>query len=90
MDATPYKAPSWMRYRLRKLLIVLAVLPPLSAWTWIEYAKHCKLQQQREALRRLFSVAAGNGLLVVVPAANSASGDPNNERVFSFCIGITR
>ena len=79
-----------MRYRLRTLLFLLAVLPPLLAWTWIEYAKYRTLQQQREALKRQFPVSAGSGLRVVVPAANSASGAPSDEQVFSFHIGTTR
>jgi hypothetical protein len=35
-----------MRYRLRTLLILLAVLPPLLAWGWGEYDKY------RERMRR--------------------------------------
>ena len=41
-----------IRYRLRTLLIVLAVGPPLAACGWSEYAKYCERQRQREAWRR--------------------------------------
>jgi len=41
-----------MRYRLRTLLIVLAVGPMLGAWGWSEYAKRRELERQREAWRR--------------------------------------
>ena len=79
-----------MRYRLRTLLIVVALGPLVLAWIWIECAKYRKLQGQREALTRSFSVRAGSGLRVVVPAANSMSGDPNDEQVFSFQVGFHR
>jgi len=78
-----------MRFRLRTLLIVLALGPPMLGWMWIEYAKYRTLQQQREALRRQFLVPAGSGARVLVPAANS-SGDPNDEQVFSFHVGFSR
>jgi hypothetical protein len=79
-----------MRFRLRTLLILLAVLPPLLAWTWMEYARYRTLEQQREALTMQFPVQAGSGLRVVVPAASSAPADPSNEQVFSFHVGFTR
>jgi len=79
-----------MRFRLRTLLIVSALGPPMLAWMWIEYAKYRTPQQQREALRRQFLVPAGSGARVLVPAANSTSGDPNDERVFSFHVGFNR
>jgi hypothetical protein len=41
-----------MCYRLRTLLIVLAVGPPLGAGAWSEYARHCERQRQQEAWRR--------------------------------------
>ena len=41
-----------MRYRLRTLLIVLAVGPVLGAWGWSEYANHRELMRQREAWRQ--------------------------------------
>jgi hypothetical protein len=41
-----------MRYRLRTLLIVLAVGPPLAACGWSEYARHCERERQREAWQR--------------------------------------
>ena len=34
MDENPYKAPSWMRFRLRTLLIVVFVSGPLCGWVW--------------------------------------------------------
>jgi hypothetical protein len=79
-----------MRYRLRTLLVLLAVLPPLLAWTWMEYARYRTLQQQREALTMQFPVQAGRGLRVVVPAADAAPADPSNEQVFNFYIGVAR
>jgi hypothetical protein len=42
-----------MRYRLRTLLIVLAVGPPLGAWGWSEYAKYCERKEELEALKKL-------------------------------------
>jgi hypothetical protein len=37
-----------MRYRLRTLVILLAVLPPALAWGWVEYGKH----RERAAMKR--------------------------------------
>ena len=39
-----------MRYRLRTLLIVLAILPPLASWTYIAAMKQAALAR-RKALR---------------------------------------
>jgi hypothetical protein len=40
-----------MRYRLRTLLIVLALVPPLLALGWWEYSARRLAQQQRETIR---------------------------------------
>jgi hypothetical protein len=79
-----------MRYRLRTLLIVLAVLPPLLAWTWSEYARFRTREQQRAAAASQFSIPAGRGFRIVIPAANPASSDLSNEQVFSFHVGFQR
>lgn len=40
-----------MRYRLRTLLILLAILPPLLAWGWHEWQEHLERQRMAELLR---------------------------------------
>jgi hypothetical protein len=40
-----------MRYRLRTLLILLAVGPPVAAWGWSEYQEHCERVRQEAAFR---------------------------------------
>jgi hypothetical protein len=90
-----------MRYRLRTLLILLAILPPLLAISWVkwqEYREHLAEQQRRAE----YHLRAANGLRINIPAAGpvaiegqnpsatSPSGAPSNEQVFSFHIGITR
>ena len=51
-----------MRYRLRTLLIVLAVLPPLLAWGWSLWRHVSNDAIRRESLRALREVekSAGN------------------------------
>ena len=34
MDENSYKAPRWMRFRLRTLLIVMLLSGPLCGWVW--------------------------------------------------------
>jgi hypothetical protein len=36
-----------MRYRLRTLLILLAVGPPMLAWTWFAWLEFCERQQSQ-------------------------------------------
>jgi hypothetical protein len=38
-----------MRYRLRTLLIVLALGPIVGAWGWSEYSRRREIERQREA-----------------------------------------
>jgi hypothetical protein len=40
-----------MRYRLRTLLILLAILPPLLAMSWWKYSAWRAERERREALR---------------------------------------
>jgi len=40
-----------MRYHLRTLLILLAILPPALAWGWSEYGKYREAQRQREEFK---------------------------------------
>jgi hypothetical protein len=42
-----------MRYRLRTLLILLALLPPLLAVGWVKYVAWKAEQEQREQINRL-------------------------------------
>jgi hypothetical protein len=41
-----------MRYRLRTLLLLLAVLPPTMAWGWSEYGKYREREGLREEMQR--------------------------------------
>jgi hypothetical protein len=64
-----------MRFRLRTLLIVLAVGPPLLAWAWSEYrARHVTWEG---ALREAKSVGIHGRGLVSVPKIQKASPDEN-------------
>jgi hypothetical protein len=36
-----------MRYRLRTLLILLAILPPMVAWTWFGYWAYCDYRERQ-------------------------------------------
>ena len=88
-----------MRYRLRTLLILLAIMPPFLAICWLKYADCWLKYSERDSEYRL---RAGNGLRINIPAAGpvaiegqypvatSPSGAPSDEQVFSFHIGITR
>jgi hypothetical protein len=42
-----------MRYKLRTLLILLAILPPLLAVGWSQYGKYVERQRQAEELRKI-------------------------------------
>ncbi len=42
-----------MRYRLRSLLIVVALLPLVLSLGWSEYAKYRERERQRQAEKRL-------------------------------------
>jgi hypothetical protein len=44
-----------MRYRLRTLLILLAVLPPVLAVAWVKYSAW-RAEQERQRLLRAISV----------------------------------
>jgi hypothetical protein len=55
-----------MRYRLRTLLIVLTLLPPLLAGSWWKYSAWQAEQERRRA------------------------AEAENERIFSFYLGLTR
>jgi hypothetical protein len=73
-----------MRYRLRTLLILLAVLPPLLAIGWLKYSEwHAERQRLAAALERRPAIT------FAFPALRSAPGAAGEE-VFSFYIGIAR
>ena len=52
MEKSARKAPPRMRYRSRTLLVLMAVAPPLLAWSRPEYAEYRVREQMREAWRR--------------------------------------
>jgi hypothetical protein len=54
-----------MRYRLRTLLILLAVGPPFAAWTWCEFRARQDEAIWQEALSQAKSVTHGPGLMIV-------------------------
>ena len=70
-----------MRYRLRTLLIVLAILPPLLAWGWLAWQEHAiesKRQAERAKMKRILEeysnqVAGGGWQLLYAPPENLAS-----------------
>jgi len=41
-----------MRYRLRTLLILLALAPPAMAWTWSEYTRYRERQRLQDEWKR--------------------------------------
>jgi hypothetical protein len=45
-----------MRYRLRTLMILMALIPPALAWGWSEYGKYRDRERLREELQREFEV----------------------------------
>jgi hypothetical protein len=46
------EALAMLRYKLRTLLIVLALGPPLLAYGWSEYGKYSERERLREELQR--------------------------------------
>jgi hypothetical protein len=46
------------RYRLRTLLIVLALGPPFLAGAWLNYNRWMILQRERESMRELEAIMA--------------------------------
>ena len=50
-----------MRFRLRTLLIVLAILPPLMAWGWWKYDAW-KVEQERRAAEAAAAAEAENAV----------------------------
>src|SRR5437016_4744578 len=49
----PSRYNNAMRFRLRTLLIVLALAPPMLAWAWLNYdqwARECAAQRELESI----------------------------------------
>lgn len=67
-----------MRYRLRTLLILVALLPPLMAWGWMRYAA-LRAEQERSRLelaamrQRLFLLRNPSPAMVAQQAAQRAA-----------------
>jgi hypothetical protein len=74
-----------MRYRLRTLLILLAVLPPLLGIGWLKYS-----EWNAERQRRTAQFERRPAFTFDFPAGASSPGAASNEEVFSFYIGIAR
>lgn len=86
-----------MRYRLRTLLILLAMLPPLLATGWLKYSEWNAARRAAERERQLgISIripALGTGPIAVSFPAATSSGVSSEEpegQVLNFSIGITR
>jgi len=81
-----------MRYRLRTLLILLAILPPLLAICWLKYSEWNAEYHLRAANGLRINIPAAGPVAIEgqYPVATSPSGAPSNEQVFTFHIGITR
>ena len=61
-----------MRYRLRTLLILLAILPPLIAWIWFGYGQYQKFRERQ----RLLAEQARMDWIVRILSASSAPDSP--------------
>jgi len=48
-----------MRFRLRSLLILMAIAPPLAAWAWTAYREHVRQMEQmrQERFRLLMTIS---------------------------------
>jgi hypothetical protein len=78
-----------MRYRLRTLLILLALLPPLLGLTWVEYAQWRAYQRaELERQRVLAEKAAQDALRVfllqlrphtITPAGRTVPGNSDYQ-----------
>ena len=76
-----------LRYKLRTLLILLAILPPLLAFGWWKYSAWLAEQERQRALRELQAqqvqvevVIATGGTLVAQPqppTVGPSSGQPD-------------
>jgi hypothetical protein len=83
-----------MRYRLRTLLIVLAIFPPLIWIGWTKYEAWQAEQARRAARVRLGSMPiALDFAFPTTPTTPQAMDRPlpaESEQEFSFFFGITR
>ena len=89
-----------MRYRLRTLLILVAILPPLLAIGWLKVSEWNAQRQRRAAelqgrpaISFYFPAAGPVQIEGQCPAPTSASGFLNKqseEQVFSVYFGFTR
>ena len=55
-----------MRYKLRTLLILLAILPPLLAFGWWKYSAWKAEQSRQRALERARLLIGDDGLLLLL------------------------
>ena len=67
-----------MRFRLRTLLVMLAVLPPLLAAGWIAYSEWRADQARRES--RVRAVPDGGTVFLAGRAINVPSATQNDPR----------
>jgi hypothetical protein len=60
-----------MRYRLRTLMIVLALAPPLLAWCWLNYPREQLYRPSPESLAVTARLEAALVALASIPAGNT-------------------
>jgi hypothetical protein len=82
-----------MQYRLRTLLILLAVLPPLLCVVWTKYEAWRAEQARRAARVRLQTMPIAIDFAFPIAAQPQVMNPPapaESETEFSFYMGITR